>query len=264
VHAKLYGHSDRQPEILAQHLPELITGWSEPPRWWFTRFGDPEPHLRLRIELSGEAGFGTAAQLLSTWADGLRHQGLLRDMQFAATYPETGRWGEGVAWDAAEEVFAADSRALAVQFAIPDRPKSQALTAAHFVSIACDFTGSTPAGMTWLIEHAHTESPKSVGRPLLKEAVRLADPADGWAALTAAPGGSAIADAWTPRREALARYRTHLTGADGIDPDVVLDSLLHAHHLRAVGIDPDDERTCRRLARAAALSWRARTTRKHG
>lgn len=264
LHAKLYGHPERQPEIVARHLPELFTRWDELPRWWFTRFGDPESHLRLRIELSNEAGFGTVAQHLSTWADGLRRQGLLRDMQFATTYPETGRWGEGAAWDAAVEVFAADSRAVAAEFVAPGRPKSRALAAVHFVSIACDFTGSTSAGMTWLIEHAHPGSPKPVDRALLKEAVRLADPADGWAALTAVPGGPAIAAAWTPRRHALARYRARLTGADGINPDMVLDSLLHAHHLRAVGIDSDDERTCRRFARAAALSWRARTTREQG
>ncbi|MGW5134188.1 hypothetical protein [Streptomyces sp. NPDC004135] len=33
------------------------------------------------------------------------------------------------------------------------------------------------------------------------------------------------------------------------------------HHNRAAGIDPDAEATCRRLARAAALSW---TTRAEG
>lgn len=45
---------------------------------------------------------------------------------------------------------------------------------------------------------------------------------------------------------------------DGTNPDTVLDSLLHAHHIRAAGIDKPDERTCLRLARAAALTWQAR------
>jgi hypothetical protein len=37
-------------------------------------------------------------------------------------------------------------------------------------------------------------------------------------------------------------------------------SLLHMHHVRMLGIDPDRERTGRRLARAAALRWTATTT----
>jgi hypothetical protein len=39
---------------------------------------------------------------------------------------------------------------------------------------------------------------------------------------------------------------------------LVVESLLHMHHNRALGIDPDGERACRRLARQAALAWRAR------
>jgi hypothetical protein len=38
----------------------------------------------------------------------------------------------------------------------------------------------------------------------------------------------------------------------------VLASLLHMHLIRAIGIDRDHERLCPRLARAAALRWRAR------
>ncbi|ADI11557.1 hypothetical protein SBI_08439 [Streptomyces bingchenggensis BCW-1] len=44
----------------------------------------------------------------------------------------------------------------------------------------------------------------------------------------------------------------------------VLDSLPHAHRIRAVGIDDDGEDTCRRLARAAALPWRARGSGERG
>jgi lantibiotic biosynthesis protein len=38
----------------------------------------------------------------------------------------------------------------------------------------------------------------------------------------------------------------------------VLESLMHMHHNRAVGIKPEGERTCRRLARQAARSEIAR------
>ncbi|TQM01611.1 thiopeptide-type bacteriocin biosynthesis protein [Pseudonocardia kunmingensis] len=262
--AKLYGHHERQPEILADHLPELLGEWDSPPTWWYMRYRDPESHLRLRIALPDAAGFGPAAQRVGAWAARLRGRGLLRDVQFATSYPEAGRWGTGAVMVAAEEVFAADSRALAVQFAQPSRPRPQALAAANFVAIATAFTGSTETGMAWLITHAKTASSAAASSTALDrlvraEAVRLADPTDDWAALRAEPGGQAISESWKQRSHAVSRYRARLTEAEGLDLDVVLDSLLHAHHIRAAGIDKDDERVCVRLARAAALAWRART-----
>ena len=256
--AKLYGQLMRQAEILAEHLPELWAAWEQPPPWWYLRFRDPDWHLRLRIALSDPTQFGLAAHRISTWAGRLRRHGLLRDLQFATSYPETGRWGSGAVLAAAEQVFGADSQALVTQFAQPVRPHPQALTAAHFVAITTGFTGSTETAMTWLLTHAKTSTAAAVDRSVLAQAVALANPTDDWAALQAAPGGQAISDAWRPRQRALAHYRALLAQEDGINPDAVLDSLLHAHHIRAVGIDRADERICLRLARAAALAHAAR------
>ncbi|MFE0130167.1 lantibiotic dehydratase [Streptomyces sp. NPDC059037] len=255
---KLYGHVERQPEILARHLPALLAQWGEPPTWWYMRYRDPRSHLRLRIAVPNPQDFAPAANRVSAWAAGLRRAGLLNDMQFATSYPETGRWGTGFLMRIAEDVFAADSHALAVQFTQSERPHQQALTAANFVSLAAAFTGSTANGMDWLIAHGRITDPRPLDRTVLGEAVRLADPTNDWAALRAAPGGAAIATAWSERDEVLARYRARLHDSDGMDPNLVLDSLLHAHHIRAAGIDKDDERMCVRLARAAAMAW------KHG
>ncbi|MGW3240892.1 lantibiotic dehydratase [Streptomyces olivaceus] len=253
---KLYGHLERQPEILADHLPALLGQWDTPPTWWYMRYRDPRWHLRLRIAVPNEQDFPLTAQRVSAWANGLRRAGLLTDMQFATSYPETGRWGSGPLMSLAEDVFAADSRALAVQFAQSTRPHRQVLAAANLVSIAAAFTGSTAAGMDWLITHGRITDPRPLDRTVRRQAVHLADPTDGWAALRAAPGGPVIARAWNERDAAIARYRQKLDASGGgIDPDLVLDSLLHAHHIRAVGINKDDERTCIRLAHAAAMAW---------
>lgn len=274
LYTKLYGQVERQTEILAHHLPALLSQWSgrgEQPAWWYIRYRDPGPHLRLRIALPAAHDFGLAANRVSTWADDLRRQGLLRDLQFATSYSETGRWGSGPLMAAAEEVFGADSRALVAQFvqftelAQPSRPHPQALIAANFVAITVGFSGSTEAGMTWLIKHAKTDTAftRSSSRSVSVDTIRLADPSGNWAALQALPGGHAIAEAWQVRHRVLTKYRRLLATAataEGIDPDAVLDAILHAHHIRAVGVDRDDERTCLRLARAVALAWRARRT----
>jgi hypothetical protein len=68
-----------------------------------------------------------------------------------------------------------------------------------------------------------------------------------------------VLGSWRQRAAALAAYREEL--ASQRDPLTVLPSLLHLHHVRTVGIDPDRERLGRRLARDAALRWSSVTER---
>lgn len=259
--ASLYGDIHRQDTILAEHLPCLLSMFREPTLWWYIRYRDPGQHLRLRVILPGPDAFGDTARTVSTWADGLRRAGLLRELAYPTSYPETGRWGSGQAWTAAQQVFAADSRALLTQLRLPARPHRQALAAAHAVAIAAAFTGSPERGMRWLLGHVPAASPARIPRQVFSEAVRVCDPGGDWAALRAVPGGTEITDAWKPRDQALAAYRAHLPGPDavGIAIDDVLSSLLHTNFVRAHGIDFGEEAIGMRLARAAALTWTART-----
>ncbi|MFC0860932.1 lantibiotic dehydratase [Sphaerimonospora cavernae] len=259
--ASLYGDIHRQDVILADYLPGLLDQLGGP-FWWFVRYRDPAQHLRLRIALPDADTFGPVARTVSTWAEQLRRDGLLRELIYPSSYPEIGRWGAGEAMAAAERVFATDSRAVLTQLRLPARPHRQALVAAHTVAIAEAFTGSTAAGMHWLIDHIPAKAPARVPRPVFTEAVDIADPRDDWAALRAAPGGTQIAEAWEPRARALAAYRTHLPGPDtqGVAVDDVLGSLMHVNFVRACGIDFDDEAIGLYLARSAALAWKARTS----
>ncbi|WP_345695761.1 lantibiotic dehydratase [Kitasatospora terrestris] len=253
--ASLYGDQERQDTVLTRHLPDLLDRLGRP-AWWFVRFRDPRPHLRLRIALPNSNGFGPAAAVISTWTTELHQAGLLAEVVYPTSYTETGRWGEGPAWAAAEDVFRADSAAVLTQLSQPARPAQQALLAAHAVAIASGFTDSTTAGLRWLVANVPAEAPTATPRPLFHEAVRLADPAGAWAALRAEPGGTAIVDAWAERHHALADYRRHFLGphTEGVDADDVLGSLLHCSFVRAHRIDFDHEAQVLYLARATALA----------
>ncbi|MER6091279.1 lantibiotic dehydratase [Streptomyces bluensis] len=259
--ATLYGDLRRQDTLLSQHLPDLIARLGGPP-WWFIRFRDPDQHLRVRIALTSPEAFAETARTVSTWADELRGAGLLADLRYPTSYCEMGRWGSGAAWDAAEEVFRADSRAVVAQLSQRRRPHQRALVAAHAVAIASAFLGSTEAGMRWLIDHIPPTAPEPVPRWQFNDAVRLADPRDDWAALRSEVGGETIVSGWADRDKALAAYRFHLPGADteGVAVDDVLTSLLHVHFVRHVAVNFPEEEACLHLARAAALAWTARAT----
>ncbi|MBZ3916797.1 lantibiotic dehydratase [Streptomyces acidiscabies] len=260
--ATLYGDLRRQDTVLGRHLPDLLKRLGGPP-WWFIRFRDPHQHLRLRIALPAPDAFAATAREVSTWADELRTAGLLSDLRFPTSYREMGRWGSGVAWDAAEEVFRADSRAVLAQLSQPQHPHQRALVAAHTVAIATTFLGSTEAGIRWLVDHIPPAAPAQVARPQFAEAVRLADPSNDFAALRSVFGGQAIVDAWADREAALAAYRLHIPGPDtvGVALDDVLSSLLHVHFVRHVAVDFPEEEICLYLTRAAALAWISRRTR---
>ncbi|MEU6406315.1 lantibiotic dehydratase [Streptomyces sp. NPDC046985] len=258
--AALHGDARRQDILLTQHLPGLLERLGSPP-WWFIRFRDPDQHLRVRIALSDGGTFAQTAHTVSVWADDLRGAGLLADLRYPTSYREMGRWGSNAAWEAAEEVFRADSRAVLAQLAEPQRPAQRVLVAAHTVAIASAFLGSTAAAMRWLTDHIPPTAPAPVHRTQFSEAVRFADPADDWAALREAQGGDVVVPEWAERDAALAAYRSHFPGPDtrGIAVDDVLTSLLHVHFVRHVAVNFPEEEVCLYLARAAALAWTART-----
>ncbi|OIV35630.1 hypothetical protein BIV57_20575 [Mangrovactinospora gilvigrisea] len=164
---------------------------------------------------------------------------MLGDFELATYYPETGRYGGPSAMQAAEDFFAADTRAALAQVALCARPDGldpRVLCAASMADLAAAFTGSTGAGMRWLIGHIAAEGAPTVPHGLHRQARGLPAPA-----------------AWTARRAAVRAYRA-------MAPDDVLPSLLHMHHNRVLGTDRDNENACYRLARSIALAWTARRT----
>ncbi|MET7397379.1 lantibiotic dehydratase [Dactylosporangium sp. NPDC005572] len=257
--ASLYGDPRRQDTLLTSYAPQLLDRLDGRP-WWYMRYRDPDHHLRLRVGLADPDDFGPVAAVIAEWADELRGAGLVRDLRLPTWSPEYGRWGDGPAWQAAEAVFRAGSRAVLAQLCQPARPGRRALVAAHTVAIATAFTGSVNAGMRWLVNHIPAATPARVPRPEFAEAVTLADPDGGWAALHAEPGGAAIVDAWMERDHALADYRERFPSPHtvGVDVDDVLGSLLHVTFVQAVGIDFAEEAICLHLARSAALAWQHR------
>lgn len=254
LYAKLHTHPERQDDLIARHLPELLAGLGRAAECWFVRYrSQQEPdHLRLRLRIPAPDRFGPYAAVVGGWAQQLRRDGLAGRLVFDTYLPEVGRYGPGAATHAAECVFVADSTAVAA--GLRHLPTSgihrTALAAASIVDIACGFLGSNRA-MAWLSDRP-VPAATAVDRVVVGQALRLAQhdrfrPPSGWP--------DELGEAWRARRSALAIYRSQLSAHT--DVDAVLESLLHMHHNRALGIDPDSERSCRKLARQSARSMLA-------
>jgi thiopeptide-type bacteriocin biosynthesis protein len=265
LYARIHGNPARQDEILTEHLPRLHTAGANPLVWWFRRYRDltrpdADQHLRLYIRLPSPGHYGPAAARFGDWAADMRGLGLVPQVELGTYHPETGRYGFGAAMAAAEEAFAADSAAAVAQITMAARAgiPVDAITVAGLVDLATSYTGTLHDGMRWLIGHLPHE-PATVSRALRAAVMRLAGPHNR-AALRAEAGGESVLLAWDRRRAALTAYREKLE-PEG-DPLHVLRSLLHMHHVRAIGVDPERERVGRRLARAAALRWAAEIARQ--
>ena len=255
LYLKLYAPRDLQDAVLTRYLPGLSHALGNQASWWFIRYDDPEPHLRLRLTLGGQST-GQAAEQASAWTSELRDAGLITHVSWETYYPEAARFGGTATMDAAEAFFAADSAAAVAQLTASARrggPDARALTAASMTNIAAAAATPNAEAMRWIAGHAR---PDTVPPPrgVRDQAVALTcQPRTG-----AAGAMAGVTQAWLARHTALTTYRGALeqTGTKSLTD--LLPDLLHLHHARVAGPDPAGERACLHLARAAALSWLAR------
>lgn len=255
--AQLAGNPARFDDIIGVHLPRLaaqLAGLAE--RWWVRRHrdmirpGTPQ-HVAVYLRLAPRGFAGAAAELASFAAD-LDARGLPGQLALASCPEYPARYGHGDALAAAENVFAADTAAAIAQLALAaagDVP-GQALAAASMTQLAASFAPDPATGYQTLIRCLE-QAAGPLDRALCGWARRLADPAGDFMALRGLPRGDAVAGTWAARDTALTLYYRALAGQR--DPGTVLRTLLHEHHMRALGLDPQAEKQTGRMARAAAL-----------
>ncbi|MCP2325233.1 thiopeptide-type bacteriocin biosynthesis protein [Hamadaea flava] len=251
---KIYARPDEQDTILSSHLPRLLSRYPEAGPWWYLRYADPEPHLRLRLP-------GVPREAVYSWTRQLHADDLTRRVQWDTDFPEPGRFGGPGAYVVTTAVFGVDSEAALAELATSlSHPAihRQALTAASMVDLVHAVIGDPAEAMRWLISHARTHRP-APARTVYDDAVRLANPYNHFA-LRAQPGGVAIAERWAARRRVITAWRSDLPGVSITSRADLLPDLLHLHHVRVIGLDLESERACLHLARAAALSWTTRST----
>ncbi|MGR6913617.1 lantibiotic dehydratase [[Actinomadura] parvosata] len=258
LQARLVGNPGRFDDILARHLPAFVGDLADlVKRWWVRRHRDmirveADQHLAVVLRLASPDHFAPVAARLAAFADDLEARGLPAQLTLASYPQHPARYGQGPALLAAEHVFTADTAAAIAQIRMAETAPipAQALAAASMTHLAAAFGPDPVSGCRALLRRL----PRQTGpldRALRDHALRLADPTGDFKELRGLPVGDAVADAWRERDAALAAY--HHALAEQRDPATVLRTLLHEHHVRALGVDPEFEKVTGRLARAAAL-----------
>jgi thiopeptide-type bacteriocin biosynthesis protein len=126
VYLKLYAEPQEQEAILAGSLLAQVTAMMVEgliDRWFFIRYVDPEPHLRLRFHCASQGSNSSYHQLLAraiSLANELENKGMLRRMCIDTYEREIERYGGILAIDTLEEIFSVSSsvtcRLIAAQY----------------------------------------------------------------------------------------------------------------------------------------------------
>ncbi|WP_369221625.1 lantibiotic dehydratase [Streptomyces sp. R39] len=256
--AKIYSSTHLHEEILADRLPLLIEALGDAvDRWFFIRYADPAPHLRLRLHGTPEALRESLLPRLGDWVRELGGLGLAADWALSPYRPETGRYGGAGVLADAEAVFQADSEVAVTQLSLARRKAlgtdTRMITALNLVALARGASGQDWAD--WLLRVIPRDCHREAFRERRAELRGLLE-SDG-EVLAKRCGGAELAAAWEKRDRALARYAAQLRRQpSGPEPgerrDLAVRSLMHMHHNRAVGTDRDSERAVHALARGFA------------
>ena len=226
--------------------------------WFFIRYADPEPHLRLRLHGPPDV---LRTQLLPqaiAWA-----QALVRDevcTRFALdTYDrEVERYGGPDGVELAERIFGADSRAVASLLGLePDTPglDRTALAVAGIDGLLAGLGLSRPDRLAWYV--AYVPLGREDGQDYRARRGVLRALLTGAAATR--PGGAAPAAALAAHRRALEPLGTRLralhdAGRLTAPAGALLRSLVHMHCNRLLGTEAPREERALRLARRAVES----------
>lgn len=114
LYFKLYGTTKRRGELLALLYEQLesMVQKGQIRKYFFIRYADPEPHLRVRVQAVRREEVPQVFSIFVEWCKALRQCGLLSSAAVDTYQRETERYGGPELIQKAEEYFYHDSRAV--------------------------------------------------------------------------------------------------------------------------------------------------------
>ncbi len=109
LYFEIYCHESRANQLLQNVIKPLVNS-SLPliSQWFFIRYTDPAPHLRVRFKLTEEFHTQLVMKKMDELTHSLRASGLISDIQIKTYYPEINRYG-ATRMEQVEAFFGLDS-----------------------------------------------------------------------------------------------------------------------------------------------------------
>ena len=115
MYMRLYLNTEEQDAVLCAVLPDLVNSLDQGKlidNWFFLRYADPEPHLRIRFEAKGRSRSSEVLCRCSEWATRLVNEGCASRFSFDTYDREIERYGGLPGVQLAERIWGADSAAI--------------------------------------------------------------------------------------------------------------------------------------------------------
>lgn len=276
VYLKLYSAVSQHDDVICGPIPELVhdlRAGGRVDRWFYLRYCDSSPHLRLRLRAAAIADVPAVLATCMSWSRQLVSAGLASDFAFVSYDPEIERYGGPDLFDLVEGVFEVNSDVCVELVRLlhqrgpdvdPDfDPDVVCVLAMHAL---CRDWGLDP--IRDIRPDAGVEVDDAVRTRFREVQPALCDLLVPWDRHPD-PGARAQAPtlvaALTPQRDriAAAGARARELSAAGRligDQRTVLSSLAHMQINRLLGMDHERERQCQQLWSLARRSIQRRPT----
>jgi thiopeptide-type bacteriocin biosynthesis protein len=258
--AKLYHAPTFEQDLLVDHLRPFCREAGS--AWFFMRYADPDPHIRVRWTGDPDALAGTLAPAVLRWANVLVRKGICSRVSLDTYDREVERYGGPDGIELAEELFIADSSAVLDLLQLADQKiieLDSPLLAVYTVDDLVHGLGLTTEEQDELYRHGIADRREAAKEYRTQQRILrslLGDP--GW--LASQPGGAKIAEILTHRRHRVqdiaARYDALATP---VRTKVELArSFVHMHANRLLGCgQPPEQRVLGLLQRTRESLRRA-------
>ena len=248
--AKLYCPLNLEDDLISASLgafAENAVAAGLADHWFYIRYSDPDPHIRLRFRGSPERLTGQLYPHVCEWAAGLMSDGVCARFVLDTYEQEIERFGGPAGMAAAEELFAADSRAAA-QLVGQRKAKSWSLDLHALLAFTIDdlLAGlglDEAERLRWCRSQTTTGGPDTGSEYREKKTVLRALIGQPQQFLAGRPGGSETLAALAARREVLARIGVQLRALPDLTRplDVLCASFVHLHLNRMAALETGAE-----------------------
>jgi thiopeptide-type bacteriocin biosynthesis protein len=252
LYAKVYAVREMHDSLLHREVSALATALPDfVDRWFFLRYLDPDAHLRLRFHGPAAKIATRLLPIVRDWAARCGEAGTIRAIVLDTYEPEVWRYGGTDCIDDAERLFHADSLAVLAQLTERARGRLtmpvEVLAAMNHVQLLASL--GDWHWPQWVLDRYPAQLQNKSG-PHREQAFAYVDPQLRWDRLRQDPGAEAVFDAWTARAVAAARYGAKVLGSPA--QPAAVDSLLHVHANRLLGIDRNAEQVSYGILRTIA------------
>ncbi|GAB3550110.1 thiopeptide-type bacteriocin biosynthesis protein [Actinopolyspora lacussalsi] len=241
LYARIYAAREHHDALLQREIAPLLGRIpAEVDRWFFVRYADPDPHVRLRVHAAPQDVRDHVLPVLHEWSSRACADGTIGGFVLDTYEPETSRYGGPEALEAAERLFAADSRLVLEQLRNrsrggPDIPLAT-LAAMNYVELL-DGLGDWD-WQEWVLRQYPAETEHRVATETSRAAAELVDPARRWQALRELGSADDLLACWARLGPAVREYGVALK-LDSSTPapahSTAVGSVLHMHANRLLG-----------------------------